>query len=262
MNHPFVAERAAHLTTSLCNSYPQASIIQLYAEIFQRKPTGDELQLALEFLQSDMESTISKPAPSQWSYGYGEFDPASGRVLAFTPLPHFSGTAWQGGDSYPDPKLGWLKLDATGGHPGNDRKHAIVRRWTSTMDGSFSIASNISHEPEAGDGIRAFVSHSLGGLLRSATVHHATEQIDVESVPVKKGDTLDFIVDIRDGLNSDQFLWSPKITQIGTTGAGGNNVDHVYDAGKDFSSESKSQLNRWEQLAQVLMLANEFMFVD
>jgi hypothetical protein len=216
----------------------------------------------MDFVQSEFESTISKQVPSLWSYGYGELDSATGRISAFIPLPHFNGTAWQGGDSYPDPKLGWLKLDAAGGHPGNDRKHAIVRRWTAAMDGNLSITSKITHEPEAGDGVRAFVSHSVSGLLRSATLHHSTEPLDVESIPVKKGDTLDFIVDIRDGLNSDQFLWSPKISQIGTTGAGGEKANSVCDAGIDFSSESKSQLDRWQQLAQVLMLANEFMFVD
>ena len=262
MNHPFVAERATHLTNNLSESDPTALIERLYVEIFQRKPTSDELKLAMEFAQSEFESTISKPAPSHWSYGYGELDPATGRISAFTPLPHFSGTAWQGGDSYPDSKLGWLKLDAAGGHPGNDRKHAIVRRWTSTMDGNFSITSKITHEPEVGDGIRAFVSHSVSGLLRSSTLHHSTEPIDVDSILVKKGDALDFIVDIREGLNSDQFLWSPKITQIGITGAGGDETNPVYDASRDFSSESKSQLDRWQQLAQVLMLANEFMFVD
>ncbi len=262
MNHPFIAERATHLTNNFVESDPTARIERLYVEIFQRKPTSDEVELAMEFVQSELESTLSKPAPSQWSYGYGELDPATGRISAFTPLPHFSGTAWQGGDSYPDPKLGWLKLDAAGGHPGNDRKHAIVRRWTATMDGNFSITSKITHEPEVGDGIRAFVSHSVSGLLRSATLHHSTEPIDVDSIPVQKGDTLDFIVDIRDGLNSDQFLWSPKITQIGRTGSGGDKANPVYDAAKDFSSESTSQLDRWQQLAQVLMLANEFMFVD
>ncbi len=262
MNHPFVAERATHLTTSLIESDPPARIERLYSRIFQRRTTVDELELAEDFVRSDTESTISKQAPSLWSYGYGEFDPATGRISAFTPLPHFSGTAWQGGDSYPDPKLGWLKLEAAGGHPGNDRKHAIVRRWTSTMDGSFSITSKITHEPEVGDGIRAFVSNNVSGLLRSATLHHSTEQIDVDSITVKKGDTLDFIVDIRDGLNSDQFLWSPKITQIATTGTGSDKVNLVYDASKDFSNESKSQLDSWQQLAQVLMLSNEFMFVD
>ena len=267
MNHRFIAERATKLAASSNATDPLQKIEQLYKALYQRKPTDDELQLAMEFLQSEVAAPLPSRFPSQWSYGYGEYDHTTGRLAGFKSLPHFDSIAWQGGDMYPDPKLGWLKLDATGGHPGNDLKHAIVRRWTSVNEGDYALVSKISHEPTAGDGIRAFVCHSESGLLRSATLHHSSEQINVESIHCKKGDILDFIVDIRDGLNSDQFLWSARITPlnaIGTKsgGAGGAFVQHDFDAEIDFPIGRDTQLNRWQQLAQVLMLANEFMFVD
>jgi hypothetical protein len=53
-----------------------------------------------------------------------------------------------------------------------------------------------------------------------------------------------------------------RIQQSGTAGAGGETRDSTWDAEKDFAAQPRSQLNNWEQLAQVLMLANEFMFVD
>ena len=262
MNHPFIADRAKQLTATLPDSIQAERVEQLYESLYQRPPTGDELTLAIDFINSDDESIKLVRAPSQWSYGYGEFESTTGRIVTFTPLPYFSGTAWQGGDSYPDTKLGWLQLSSTGGHPGNDLKHAIVRRWTATLDGNYAVHSKISHEPEVGDGIRAFVSHGTRGILRSATLFHSAEQIDVDTIAMIKGDTLDFTVDIRDGLNSDQFLWSPKISLTGMTGSGGDTEKQIFDAEKDFARESKSHLDRWQQLAQVMMLANEFMFVD
>jgi hypothetical protein len=59
-------------------------------------------------------------------------------------------------------------------------------------------------------------------------------------------------------------LWSPKITPsvTATTGAGGDTPNDTWDAQKGFSAQPKSQLTAWEQLVQVLMLSNEFMFVD
>lgn len=57
----------------------------------------------------------------------------------------------------------------------------------------------------------AFVSHNKLGLLRSATVHHSTEQLDLESVAMAQGDSIDFVVDIREGLNSDQFQWYAQV---------------------------------------------------
>lgn len=87
-----------------------------------------------------------------WSYGYGEFDTQSGRLKNFSPLPRFVGSAWQGGDNFPDSRLGWLQLTAVGGHPGNDLKHAVVRRWTAAQDGNYALNSVLVHEPEVGDG--------------------------------------------------------------------------------------------------------------
>jgi len=129
-------------------------------------------------------------------------------------------------------------------------------------DGAYAIASTIVHEPAAGDGIRAFISHSRQGLLRSAVLHHSTEVMDVEAMVMTAGDTLDFVVDIRDGLNSDQFLWAPKIVAVAASGAGGEGDSPEWDAEKEFAGHSITPLRPWEQLAQMLLLTNEFVFVD
>ena len=47
-----------------------------------------------------------------WEYGWGEYDPAAKMMKSFTPLPFFTGKAWQGGDSWPDKELGWVQLTA------------------------------------------------------------------------------------------------------------------------------------------------------
>jgi hypothetical protein len=267
MNHPFIAQRVAKLTSAIVSADTVASVQRLYAALYQRQPTALELQLATKFIQtdpatSDASSDAAEMRASRWSYGYGEFDVATGKVVGFTPLPHFSGTAWQGGSSFPDPTLGWVQLSAAGGHPGNDLKHAVVRRWTAPVSGRFRVRSKLTHEPSVGDGIRAFVSHSRRGLLRSATVHHSSEAIDVEALETDAGDTIDFVVDIREGLNSDQFLWSPEVALESLAGTGTASPQHVWNSEADFRGPANSMLDRWGQLAQVLMLSNEFMFVD
>ena len=183
----------------------------------------------------------------------------------FTPLPHFDGSAWQGAEGLPNAVLGWAQLTATGGHPGNDPQHAVVRRWTAPQEGSYAIHSTLIHQPDAGDGIRAFISHSGRGLLRSTRLHQATEELNVEALPMQRGDTVDFIVDINEGLNSDQFLWAPKMKAVPATAAAGAADavrDETWDALKDFTGSAVQPLNGWQQLAQMLMLTNEFVFVD
>ena len=265
LNHPFVAARANALArkTEMPNGADdRARVRRLYALLYQRPPTDAEVARARDFVKSVPVPPARREVASAWRYGYGEFDETTGRLKSFTALPHFSGADWQGGMRWPDPKLGWLQLTATGGHPGNTRKHAIVRRWVAPRAGRYNVASMLLHEPEAGDGIRAFISHSGQGLLRFAALHHSTTPLNLEALPMNAGETLDFIVDIRDGLNSDQFLWSPKITLAASGSAGDGGDAQSWDAEKDFTERSITPLDPWPQFAQALMLSNEFMFVD
>ena len=266
LNHPFVVQQATALVQKAAASKSDEARIRLiYAKLFQRSPTHDELAFAQRFVQADTTVVIAEADHTKsWQYGYGEWDEGTGRVKNFKPLPHFTGSAWQGDEAWPNEKLGWAQLTAEGGHPGNDRKHAVVRRWIAPAGGTYDLHSTLIHEPEVGDGIRAFVSHSRLGKLRSTTLLGSKADLNLDAIAFQTGDTFDFIVDIGNGLNSDQFLWPPKITPSVTaiTGAGGDSPSDAWDARQDFSAQPKSQLNAWEQLVQVLMLSNEFMFVD
>ncbi|MFA6545562.1 MAG: PSD1 and planctomycete cytochrome C domain-containing protein [Limisphaerales bacterium] len=262
LNHPFLAARAKALVGRVDSGDNDSvgRVRRLYELLFQRQPTAAELKAALVFVQPGATLPARREVPTAWQYGYGEWDEAAGRIKGFAPLPYFNGTAWQGAELWPDTKLGWAQLTATGGHPGNDRKHAVARRWVAPHDGSYAIVSTLIHEPAVGDGIRAFIGHSRHGLLRSTTLHHATAVLNVEAMTMSAGDTLDFVVDIRDGLNSDQFLWSPKIVSATGTGSGGEVPS--WDAQKDFVGPTGASLGLWQQLAQTLMLTNEFVFAD
>ncbi|MCB1278090.1 DUF1549 and DUF1553 domain-containing protein [Prosthecobacter sp.] len=265
MNHPFVVQQAKALVKNAqTQSTDEARIRFLYDRLFQRKPTSDEAASALAFVSINPEPVLAGSDHSKvWQYGFGEWDENTGRVKQFQPLPHFNGHAWQGDVDWPNAKLGWAQLTADGGHPGNDRKHAVVRRWIAPADGSYDLRSTLIHDPKPGDGIRAFVSHSRLGKLLSTKVHASTADLSLAAISCKAGDALDFIVDIDVALNSDQFQWSPQISaSTAIAGSGGDSVAEVWDARKDFGEQPKVSLNAWEQLAQVLMLSNEFMFVD
>ncbi|MDI1311056.1 DUF1549 and DUF1553 domain-containing protein [Prosthecobacter sp.] len=266
MNHPFVVQQAKALLGRADVKAADAAgrVRRIYGHLFQRVPTADEMEQALRFVQVDEPRVIAEVDHSKsWQYGVGEWDESRGRVKDFKPLPHFTGSAWQGDEAWPDAKLGWAQLTATGGHPGNDRKHAVVRRWIAPADGTYAVKSTLLHEPAPGDGIRSFISHSQQGRLHAGRLHQGSADLNFDTLAFKAGETLDFVVDIGEVLNSDQFLWTMRIHQTGNVGAAGDDVPaQTWEAEKDFSAQPRSQLNNWEQLVQVLMLANEFMFVD
>ena len=261
LNNIFVADRARAIAAR--TEIPKAQIVvdrvdRMMRAIFQRSASRQEIDSALHFIAA-AEAEAASPAPlpikTAWTYGWGEYDEAMKRVRSFTPLPHFTGSAWQGAAEFPNSILGWAQLTGDGGHPGNDRQHACIRRWIAPQDGTISISGDLVHEPDAGDGIRAFVVSSRQGELKSATAHHSRETMSATGIEVKQGDTIDFIVDLRDGLNSDQFLWSPVISS----------TDSKWDAKMEFGGpflQNVQPLKPWEQYAQVLLLSNEFLFVD
>jgi len=61
----------------------------------------------------------------------------SGAIHTTTALDRY---AWQGGTNLPDTKLGWVILNADGGHVGTIRTTAAIRRWRAPRDGVVSIA--------------------------------------------------------------------------------------------------------------------------
>jgi hypothetical protein len=258
LNGPFASARARSLAAASA-SLPDPERIQfLHHQLYQRPASAEESASALTFLadaKADADALPPPPPPSPWSCGTGSFDESSQRTAAFTPLPHFTGSAYQGTPAWPGGPTGWAQLTATGGHPGNTRQHAVVRRWTAPISATITITGTLRHEPAEGDGIRAFIISSRHGTLLTADVHHRDLPTAVPSLTVTKGDTIDFLVDIRNELNSDQFLWSPHIST----------ADAAWRADQDFSGPATTPpdfLDPWAQYAQVLLLANEFSFTD
>jgi hypothetical protein len=257
LNGPFAAQRARALASATESLSRPDRLGRIYRRLFQRGPTPSEVARANQFLADIAELVPPEPAAtpeSPWQYGTGAYDIDHHRLKSFASLPHFSGDAWQGATNWPGGETGWAQLTADGGHPGNTLDQACIRRWTSPVDAVVRISGTLLHEPEPGDGIRAFVNSSRHGELKSAVIHHANTAMAIESVSVQKGDTLDFIVDIGGTLNSDQFHWAPVIS----------NAESTWDARKDFSGPSPrpNYLTPWEQYVQVLLLSNEFAFVD
>ena len=161
----------------------------------------------------------------------------------------------------PGGETGWAQLTAEGGHPGNTRAQACVRRWTAPADGVIKISGTLKHEPTEGDGVHAFIVSSRHGELQSGKVHAGQMELGATNIAVRVGDTVDFVVHIGATLSYDQFLWAPVIQLMD---AADKPVTATHHARKDFSGPTPvpAWLKPWEQYAQVLLLANEFAFVD
>lgn len=151
------------------------------------------------------------PIPARtWNYGTGEIDEGAGVVHNFAELAHYTGTAWQGGPTTPDPETGWVILHANGGHPGN-RTQPAIRRWIAPTDGQLSIAGNLQHGSENGDGVRGRV-FSPSGLQGEWQSKNRSIDTSVSAFEIQAGEPIDFITDCLENETSDSFTWPVKLT--------------------------------------------------
>lgn len=268
MNSPFVVQQARNLMERPeleSKATVEQRVRHLYQMALQRDPTRDELRLALGFLQKPTPLAAEPPELGFWLYGYGEFDEASKQIRNFQSLPHFTGTAWQGGTNLPNEKLGWVMLNAEGGHVGNDLQHAAIRRWTAPRDGLLTINGELQHPSAKGDGVRSRIVSSRLGELGHWIASNQKTTTQVEQMEVRRGDKIDFVTDCRTEVTNDSFNWSSTIkykTDEINYAAG---VKVEWNAKSDFAGPPKEQpkpLDAWEKYAQVLLLSNELMFVD
>jgi len=276
MNSPFVIEQARSLAKRAEVGGPSdtdSGIRSLYRVVFQRDPSSEEIMLAQRFLGAGKiegpESAVSKP--QVWYYGFGEFDEQAKRVRSFEPFPHWTGESWQGGSDLPVPKLGRALLKAEEGHPGPDAQHAVIRRWVAPRDGEVSIVGTLTQPPSfataaiAGDGVRGRIISSRWGELGSWLVHNGFTETSIEQIEVKRGDTLDFVVDCRTNPYYDSFAWAPTIRLVEPPQKEAAEEVMEWSAANDFAGPSKKipeALTSWEKYAQVLMMSNEFIFLD
>jgi mono/diheme cytochrome c family protein len=266
MNSPFVVQQAGKLMARpevARAATEDEKLQQLHRICLQRSPDKDELALARRFIESQTATNPPHAEPPAWQYGWGRFDEKTKRTKSFTTLPHFTSYAWQGSTNLPDPQLGWVLLNADGGHPGNDQQHAAIRRWIAPRDGAITVSGALHHSEDKGDGVRGRIISSAGGVAGEWTAFHDKIPTPVDQLQVKRGDIIDFITDCRDSVSYDSFTWSPHIKYI--AGSATRDERSAWDAKADFAGPPKEKpksLDPWQKYAQVLLLANETMFVD
>jgi hypothetical protein len=252
MNSPFLLEQARRLAARpevKAETTTAGRVQAMYRLLFARSATEVETAAARRFLEGSAPG--APPAPSAWTYGTGE---AAGGVVRFEPLPWFTGQSWQCAPYLPHPDLGWIQLDATGGQPGDNLQHAVIRRWTAPRAGALSVrgAMRLLYDADVYNGsVRARIVSSRAGELLARDVSRGEVALEVEAT-VKEGDTLDFVAECPERAAYSRFSWAPLIRM----------ETAAWSAEADFAGPAETPLAPWEAYAQVLLMSNEFAFVD
>jgi hypothetical protein len=257
MNSPLLTDSAKHLATTLTKEMPDdnSRLEELYRRVFQREPTDKEMQRAHEYLAAYPKDDLVHPESQDWQYGYGDFDAGTKQVKTFSNLAQFDGKAFKGSG---------VMLDAMGGDPGADAKQSTIRRWVAPLDGQVNITAELIHMDEKSDGVIARILSSRDGLLGEWTAKKQALCTDLTQIPVKKGDTLDFIVSSVSGKDAAAYQWSPSILMPTADMPAMPGMAKRWDARVDFANPKAPQkpLSAWEELCQAVLLSPEFAVME
>ena len=152
-----------------------------------------------------------------------------------------------------------------GGHPGNLTTQSSIRRWVAPRDGILTIRGSFKHPSEHGDGLLGYIVSSQHGLLAEYAVKTNQADTNLSDISVKQGDTLDFVASPGPTTSHDSYTWSLEISMDRPEGSLGESVQTAWKSRDDFAGpapEGPKPLSAWAQFAQVLLLTNEFMYVD
>ncbi len=266
MNNSFIMDQAAYLARRTELLAPTERIAALYRLVYGRRPATEELALGRQFVTEAPPMPEELGAVGPWRYGHGSYSEQQGRVFDFEPFPFYVNGQWRGGQQEVDPSLGRCSLHAQGGHAGRDNSLAVIRRWIAPHDGKLSITGGLSCQSGStqpqGEGVRGRIVSSRQGKLGAWLVHGTEESTNLTGVDVRRGDTIDFVVDGRGRDAHGGFTWTPILRMEVANPAKDTNL--LWDAAKDFkgSSPIARRYGVWERYAQVLLEANEFFFLD
>ncbi|MCB1079421.1 MAG: hypothetical protein KDM64_16505, partial [Verrucomicrobiae bacterium] len=131
-------------------------------------------------------------------------------------------------------------------------------------DGVVDIYAELLHQSEEGDGVVCHLLSSRQGRLGEWTAANRSVLTTLTDLEVKQGEALDFATVCRGDPKGDTYQWAPTITMKSAEMPGMAGMAKRWDARSNFLNPDRmpQPLGPWEELAQVLLLSNEFIWVE
>lgn len=235
----------------------------MFLQILGRQPLPHEATAATNFLQQPSK----QPTPiiddrSVWSYGTAKISPEQGEELSeFVAMKYYRDGRWQAAKDFPTGSpYGHAYLGKIGGHTTNDPNLAVVRRYTAPQNESIQLQGKISHSSDKGDGVM-FSIHANRKNIYQSTELNSNQTHGPHTINLQTGQTLDLIATAGTSSSFDTFEWTATLQANPTQGLGSERNTKRHFSGP-FTQQRIQSLDRLEQLAQILILSNEFAFID
>ncbi|MEM9364704.1 MAG: PSD1 and planctomycete cytochrome C domain-containing protein [Planctomycetota bacterium] len=267
MNSPQMSQLAVNVRAAAerdCRdaSQPLEFVDALFRRVLGRSPSAWERSESAAYLRLPSEEPLLATDPrALWQYGTGRWE--AGDLLDFKPMKHFVAGRWK----YQVPPPGesdsgntYASLAKEFAHPGLGDTVAVVRRWNPPVAGWVSVTGMIGHRNKQGDGVIAVLK--IGEkVVYSGRQFSNNRPLSKLGGRVEKGQTVDFIVRSGPTMNHDSVFWRARLVLDADNGTQ-LEASSEDDFSGPFEAKKARVLDRRGQLAQVLLLSDEFAFVD
>lgn len=261
LNNDFVMDQAELLARRTGTSADR--VAQLHRAVFAKEPSESDRQLAESFVSvfgSESGALGPRQTNTEWSYGWGDVDPATKKVV-FHPFAHWIQNVWQVGTERPmkDNPLSYLYADAQGNtHPGHTAKESAVYQWRAPDDLVVAVGGEVFRSNAGkGNGVRVKVATSARGVVFDRVLDPAKDKLAVNlpEVKIAKNDCLYFVIDPHENDPAfDSVRWNPRITDLSGTWP-------RWSMAESFSGPA-TPATTWGAYAHALLNTNRFLFVD
>lgn len=261
LNNDFVMDQA-ELLAKRTESAPDR-IAALHRAVFARDPSEADRQLAESFLAafgSEADRLGKRQTNTEWSYGWGDIDPDSGKVV-FHPFEYWIDNVWQVGKERPlkNNPLSYLYVDGKGRtHPGHTAKESAIFEWRAPEDIRVSVSGDVLRSNVGkGNGVRVKLATTAQGVIFDQVLDPAKDRLTVAlpEVRLAKHECLYFIIDPHEKNSSfDSVIWNPQITDLEGRWPRWGLVE-------SFSGPA-TPATTWGAYAQALLNTNRFLFID
>jgi len=261
LNNDFVMDQA-EILAKRSESEPDR-IAALHRAVFAGEPSDSDRQLGESFIAlfgTEAAAAGKRQTNTEWSYGWGDIDAATGRVV-FHPFEHWIKNVWQVGTERPlkNNPLSYLYADGNGNtHSGHTAKESAIYEWRAPDDLVVSVGGELLRPNVGkGNGVRVKVATTKDGVIFDRVLDPSKDRLPVviPEVRVAKNECLWFIVDPHENNSSfDSVKWNPQITDLGGRWP-------RWGMAESFSGPA-TPATTWGAYAHALLNTNRFLFVD
>lgn len=264
LNSPLVTRQAGALAAS-----PEFKALPddgkrlewIYQRLFRREPSAAEKQSILKWLSSANPADYQPKLSGQWQVRHAP--DSEGLSMDVREFPLFADNVWKTGPDVKTAPIPWLHVGAGGGHVGS--LHRMIFRWVALGAGEVRIKAHLKRTQKDGVPL-AWRIEGKGRDLLAEGKFPAESTIDAacEWVPVKPGDTMDFVLRAPEGDTCGGVQWSIQV--LGRESAS-TKPEIVGDFTKEFpKSDSPAPIpasgDPWTDVIQMLWASNDFNFID